>query len=536
MSVEAIKAKAKAAANSQPVQAVKNLALDIGKSILDNKIAEKTSKLTSKIDKVTDLTNKLDKYGVEMFNPTETMNSMTDSILDEQKAKLDFREKLGEFRLDAEKAAAASDNKILKKYTTGLCNRAQDGFATAIIDGVVKTMTPSDIKNPLDGGEGAEGDNEGGEGGAGEDAPKKSLFDLGAEVFNCTKNIVTDAAVGALNDVANVEGAANAANKAISDKLDSGYGLAPTNLDSAESKQASSLADKIAEATTAGVASLLAPVEKDPESGNSPGFLSKLQTAATAMSDSLTSQAGQAEGAMKADTSGAVVEQATTNAIAKMASSLVNLAKEPSLTNLTNTMAKGYNDTIAGIGNTSQALLNTMGNEQAGGGDKSPIEPYSTNSLAAAIMDSVFNGAAEKGDTEAVAKAVVEEKIRFCSGCGCCCKAAKTCSQTPADVINLTVAAEALDMDLNTVAMNDMKTPDKVSNIVEDPIAKALSDRDETEDFAGLDMEAYDLTEFKALIANGTMLAKVLLGEDEFKRCMTLMQAQEMTMSTTLVA
>ena len=559
MSLALIKSKAVALSKTPAFQAAKATAESMGNSYLDRMYSEQEDKYTSKLK---ELDKKLDKFGVSLFDPKEVMQTVTDTIKNEHGERNALRKKLDGFRLDLEKDMEKKDFSVMSKYTSSLCSKAQDAFTTAVTDGVIKDMLPDSIKNPFGGGE---EDSEDGtsESGTEETEKKKGFLETAKDLFNSAKDIALDAAMSTVSKetggtvsegrpITSEGGPKESDNKSVLSKLLSSTGIVPSEATSGENKAMAALVNAATNAATSGLSAAMSLVKDDSEASNNASFFDKIKTVASTMSTGIskslsdnnatatgdtksTPQLGLADyfknpmAILQNDITGNLIEKTTENVISRIATDSVNLFKEPSFDNLVGTMTSAFHDSISGITSASKELYAGV-TQQAADDTSTPsvkqtaVGPFTLESITNAIVENTFKSATEKGDTNALVKGVVEEKIIWCSGKKGCSGCAKSCTQTPENIKNVLVAADTLGVDLNTVTNCSIKTPDQTSNIginENKPVGEVPPD-------PVLEItDTIDLVEFRELIKNGTSLAKIILGIDEFNKCMGLLKAQD---------
>jgi len=435
--------------------AIVNTAIDITSNIASNKINEEISSLTSDVIEAKD---KLDKYGVDIFDPTKAVTTLSDSVINEQVSQQDTRNKLDTLRKSLTADMEAVDNKILRSYTTGICNRKQDAFSTAVVDGVIKDLTPDSIKNPS--GDIADGLN---------DAATKELAKLNSTETTASEDKSALATIaGALKDVG----------KDTLEALTENTGSARDTISAKTSPLTSAVSSAIS------------------SSSNNTGAMSGILSAVKTISSNVESSA---IGVIRSDLTGLLGDIATQNTIRSVGSDISTLMAEPTINEVRTELAKAA---------IIEANTNTT-----------------TSSVAKAIDEIATAKASEEGNAQALEQSVKENKIIWCSGRGNCNRAAKTCQQTPKNIVSTIATAEALGVNLDTVTGAKIKEPTQADNkaidltkpvdpIPEDPIAAVFD-------------ETVDLVEFKELIKNGTAMAKLLLGTEKFNTCMAMLQAEE---------
>ena len=438
--------------------AIVKTAANITSKIVADKVDAEVNRVTDKINKSQE---KLDKYGVELFDPEDAINAISKSITEAQDSQQDIRKKLDEKRKSLTEKIKDTDHDTIKNYTTGICNRKQDGFATAVVDGVINELTPESITNP----EATEGQN----------------LDAAAASENTTNTPAETEASEDKSALATVTDALKDAGKGVFSAL------------TGESEAAGGVVDSHTSPLTSAISDIMGGDASNP---------SKL-SAITAVATSIATKAeSTALGVIKSDLTGMLGEAAVQKTVGSVGRDISELMAEPTINEVRNNIAIAAE--VKDSSNTS-------------------IE-----SIAQAIDEVATAKASEEGNVKAVEKAVSEQKlISYCSGSSGIKRVAKECKQTQENIVSTIATAEALGVNLDDVSDAKIKEPTEVDNKAPDLIKLATGETVPEDPLAEVFDDTVDLVEFKALIANGTAMAKIILGQEKFDKCMAMLQAEE---------
>jgi hypothetical protein len=504
-----IKDKVSELAESPAGQAAKNLINSAEQKAIDKKI-DKDEKLNSKIDdllgklKGDEAEGKLEKLGVNLFNPKSVMDHVKDHIEEEIDERLDLHKELEEKRDELLKKKSEAEQKILKEVASELTSRAQDGSCTAVVDGMLDALTPDSIKNPA-GGESeeestspetdaeyyddsasdmyqqlAEGKisyddikaaNIHGESEPPPQEEKKGFFGAAADMFGQAMDKAKDVASSAFNTTKEVGGNIFSAAK---DMALSGTGVKEDAL--FVSNAVSFVTGNVSKAVN---------FARDTISSSASNYLNS------------TPEEKQIRDGLLA----AIKKDATNSLIDKTIENSISI------------LGAGISDNNKNIANVSDAVNNVsnkiMDNatKASGTSDKN----MSTESVQAAVASTTIHMCGVRGNTNNVRKLTERADVPYENNKAALQSAVENSKQTPEDVTNLLLIANLLGISIDNVNSNNLKPPDKTSNNTSSS-EKAGQTQQQNKEFI-------DLPSFKDITNAGTNLAKTVLGIDQTNYC-----------------
>lgn len=556
---DGIKNSAKKITDSPAMQKTKDTITKTGKDLAAGEAGERLNKLAE--DKFKDNANmadalkKVSALGVDMFNPEAVANTVRGNIEKEMKARIDLHKRLDKVRSKLEKNKATADLAILVDVASDLADRAQDTMTTAVVDGMVDTLTPESIENPAAGEYDDLDDNfddvfDDGE--SPKEEEKKGFFDAALDMFDKAKDTAVDMAqstfkevtggiFGTGNDnVGTAGGTAEGGTEAGAGKADetkSSEGLAAIvgnllkttgGLDAVDSgtgtmdavgsflKNATNLVtgqnplgalpddasagDKAKHSALGGLLNLASAVET-----GLTAYDSVMDTKQTAQAFAKTMEV------MGQDLTGTLRDKTIENTIASTDKSVKDASVSAIAAASKQIMGLFDGDSSA---NPASQSANAEANKQAN-------TTTSEKSVFASLCSVALDTAAKFGDTAAVRQLVEEAPLSFCGAKSGCTNAGKNAKQTTANIVNTIVTATLLDIDLDTVTKNEVKPPNRTNNIAEDDTKKINKDESP---FATI---VTDLVEFGSMIKQGANYAKVVLGVDKQKEYSGLLEIQQ---------
>lgn len=445
---------------------------------LDDKIGSKIGKIDAKIAKVD---AKIDKLSMRYFNPADTIAAMAGALKEEQDKQLAIKEKLEEERTKLEKKAVEAGEKEAKKYSTGLCNRKQDGFTTAVVDGVIDEMDPANIRQ--DGEENQE---------------LKKLKEVAQQELDTAVN--SDPASD--SDQQNTNAKANNSTATVANSQKEGNTTAETVRNNP--KEAADVVEKSTSPVTDYLKNLTTakPDPKNPEAGTS--MFSKVTNVTFA---GLGAAEQSARSMVLSDNSGLLADSSVERSINRADKNIARHMGEGDSGLATQLLAGVCN--IAGNANTSEESV------------KKSLDTAGTMTASA------------EGNAKAVEQAASENKLVFRSGGNCCVnRAAKTSQQTQENVVSVLATAEAVGIDLDEVSNAKIKEPSNTDNVAVDNTKKIATVEEEEDEFE----DSFDLVEFEEITAKGPVIAKILLGEERYNKCKAMYDMSKAQESSQQVA
>lgn len=468
--------------------------------------------------------NKLSSLGVNVFNPLTAINTLKSSINTEHLGRLDTRNKLASLRGTLEKSMASSDLKSLAGYTTGLQNKAQDAFVTAVTDGIIKEMNPKNIKNPIDDSSSANAN-------SGEQS-KNGLLDTALSVLGSAKDIAVDASSKTFMSIGNENSSASMTNN-ISNLLNGGS-VNPLTAKPEEAKAAKGLLDNISCSFTNIAAAAISPAIENKENANDSGFLSNLTSSLSGLSKQIigansapenntatSSNSGFFKSAMNlinSDLSGTLSEKNTENMITSMTPSIASVASNTAIDSVVGALGSAWESVGGQKSPSNDEIYNTIydGDDPDSIPQTKPPGAWTSTSVMKGLAEVGIAKACASGDSTALVKSILENKTTSNSAETNCKAAVKSCTQTPDNVKNILISANVLSLELNTVTSANIKTPTETSNVSKDQTKKVS--QPPINNIAAT-MNTVDLTEYASLSSKGTTLSKAVLGIQVDKKC-----------------
>lgn len=465
--------------------------------------------------------SKITSLAFKYFNPAEAVKSLTEAVLREQANQLSIKKRLEALRASLETQAVEAGAKEVQRFSTGLCNRNQDGFVTAVVDGVVDKMDPTNMGQVgVDNQDLKESAQQALDVAANSDAnpwadDDTSIWESIQEGEVEKKPSLLARLVDAATTTVLEEG--RAAVKTTTDTVTSmfkpsteeGDNKPPASIKSAIANMAGALVDgnTVAEVTKNSPKEAAEAIEKQtapitdylknitnlsPDAEDGDANKSMFSKIADTTLKGLGTVEKAARDVILSDTSGLLADSSVAKAIDKAG----------------NTMANYIGDEESGV--ATKALSKLCNIEENVNTSQKAVQK--------AIDTVATMAASEVGNAKAVEQAAVENKIVFRGGGNCCVnRAAKTIQQTQEKVISVLATAEAVGIDLDEISNTKIKEPFNTNNVAIDNTKKVNINNGEEEEDEFEDI--FNLVEFKEIIAKGPIIAKILLGEDRYNKC-----------------
>lgn len=545
--IDGIKNSAANIAKSVDMEKAKTVVMETGKKLAADAVSKQLDKLSlDKLNpqaKLAEAVNKISNLGVKMFNPTDVVDVISGDIKKAMSERLDLHSKLDGLRNKLEKEKEKADFNILSNTISDLASRTQNTISTAVVDGMINTLTPDSIKNPTsnDSDTSINSDDSDTPNDSDDKKEKKGFFDVTADLFDKAKGMTVDLSQSVLKESAGsfdiggvnlgsvvgdvITSSPGGLTSVVGSIVKSANGLDVVTTNKAALDAVGGFLKHTTDMIT-GVNPLGGlPPDADEESIRFNNMLGRITNISSVVTSGVIAYGSIKEAkhttlefknsidVIKQDFTGVLMEKAIENSIA----SLNNPAKNVGMA-IIGSAAKQITSVFVTRKTTNEAQDQTQTIND---------EYYTTTSdgaIASAICHKAMIDATKQGDTAAVQQLVVEAPLSFCAGKRGCIESIKNSKQTPENIIDTLVTANLLDINLNEVDVDKIKTPDMINNLAEDD-TKQINDN--VDDATSNASSIISLDAFKEIIKGGANYAKTLLGINKYKECSSLLEIQQ---------
>lgn len=449
---------------------------------------------------------KLKSLGIPLHNPRKTLEVITKSVTGEQDYRQSARKELDTLRDTLEKDSRRSSESALEAYTTDLQQRSQDSFVTAVTDGMIKKLTPSEVINPD------------------KQAKEESKLQAIGDYAKSVSGGLLDGMKG--EDFAAIASGDIPENSSLMGKMLSGEKLGLADLDANDIKTIAKTTDNALGPIVNMAKNALGMPPTPP---GEPGFLSSVTSVISDHADTIVdfnsvvgdpystnfNKAGAAIGLLNSDMTGGLVDTSINKMISLVSPSAAEVPPTP----------EGQKAVAA----VADASVNIMNGDKPGSGNKT-----AGNCSSSSILNALTTSSAERnckaGNADYFLEAAVNNSMAWFPGPSACKETAQNMSQTKQNIDALKTGAAALNVDLDTVNNAEIKLPSKASNIYEEdylvdnrPLPSGDT-RGSTPDIKVIDIHA-----FNQMTKNGTLLARDILDNDTYCKCCAISKQTKAT-------